>query len=91
MRAGKGLELADRSDPPHITLSRWGEGVRRACGPLSIAKGDHTGPGSLMFFSGIERTRVPVAANTAFAIAGAVAAVPGSPMPPHFLPPESAR
>jgi hypothetical protein len=30
-----------------------------------------------MFLSGIERTRVPVAANTALATAGAIAAVPG--------------
>ena len=47
------------------------------------------GPDSFTFLSGIERTRVPVAAN--IALAGAVAAVPGSPMPPYFLPPESAR
>ena len=62
---------------------RWPRLIFAGCG--------QTGPASLTFFSGIERTRVPVAANTALATAGAVAAVPGSPMPPHFLPPESAR
>jgi len=30
-----------------------------------------------MFLSGMERTRVPVAANATFDIAGAIAAVPG--------------
>jgi hypothetical protein len=49
------------------------------------------GPCRLTFLSGNDLARTPVAANTAFATDGAVAAVPGSPMPPHFLPPESAR
>ncbi len=51
----------------------------------------YAGPDSFTFLSGSERARVPVAANTALATDGAVAAVPGSPMPPHFLPPDSAR
>ena len=49
------------------------------------------GPDSFTFFSGSERTRLPVAAKIALVTAGAIGAVPGSPMPPHFLPPESAR
>lgn len=47
--------------------------------------GNQTGPGSFTFLSGMDRTRVPVAANTALATAGAVAAVPSSPIPPHFF------
>ena len=43
-----------------------------------------TGPGSVTFLSGMDRTRVPVAADTALATAGAVSAVPGSPIPPHL-------
>ena len=65
------------------TVSRWPRRNSQDC--------DQTGPGSFMFLSGIDRTRVPVAAKIALATAGAVAAVPGSPMPPHFLPPDSAR
>src|SRR6185437_4287035 len=41
--------------------------------------------------SGNERTRLPLTAKIAFATAGAIGAVPGSPTPPHFLPPVSAR
>ena len=52
---------------------------------------DQAASDSLAFLSGSMRTRRPVAANTAFATAGAIGAVPGSPMPPHFLPPLSAR
>jgi hypothetical protein len=33
---------------------------------------------------GIRRTRFPLAANTAFATAGPISAVAGSPMPPGF-------
>ena len=49
------------------------------------------GPGSFTFFSGSERTRVPVAAKIALHTAGAIGGVAGSPMPPQRLPPESAR
>src|SRR5207253_5661129 len=37
------------------------------------------------------RSRLPVAAKIAFVTAGGMIAAPGSPTPPHFLPPVSAR
>jgi hypothetical protein len=46
---------------------------------------------SLTFFSGNSRTRLPLAAKMALAIAGAIVAVPHSPMPPHFAPPDGTR
>ena len=58
---------------------------------MGEGKESYADPASFAFFSGMLRTREPVAANTALAKDGAVAAVPGSPMPPHFLPPDSAR
>jgi hypothetical protein len=48
-------------------------------------------PTSLACLIGSERTRVPVASKIAFASAGATGGVPGSPMPPHLAPPDSAR
>src|SRR5712671_243851 len=46
---------------------------------------------SFTFFNGNSRTRLPLAAKMALAIAGAMVAVPHSPMPPHFLPPDGTR
>ena len=47
--------------------------------------------GCVCSLSGSERIRWPVKAKTAFATAPAIGAVPGSPMPPHLPPPESAK
>src|SRR5271156_4413869 len=46
---------------------------------------------SVEFFSGSERMRLPVTAKIALATAGAIGGVPGSPMPPHLAPPDSAK
>ena len=40
---------------------------------------------------GSDRIRLPVAAKMALRRAGAIGGVPGSPMPPHLLPPLSAK
>ena len=41
--------------------------------------------------NGVERMRLPVAYQIALATAGGVGGPAGSPMPPHFLPPEDAK
>ena len=43
------------------------------------------------FFNGNERMRLPVIVKIALATAGAIGGVPGSPMPPHLAPPDSAK
>ena len=80
-----------RSAQQRARLAASGGPILRTLAARAQDAAIHAGPASFTFFSGSERARVPVAANTALATAGAVGAVPGSPMPPHFLPPDSAR
>ena len=83
-------------------LGRWSEGQIRSIsfrtedigttiGSPDRGRSPFAHTPSDAFRSGSERMRLPVTSKIALATAGAIGGVPGSPMPPHLPPPDSAK